>query len=169
MPVFLQELGWVDTLLLAVPLVSMVVGVVRGLVFEVLSLLGWMVAYVASQWLAPDVAPHLPLGAPGGALNMAAAVALCFVVALVVWGLLARLVRLLIRATPLSVVDRVLGAGFGALRGMLLLLVLCTLVTMTPARNSVAWQASRGVVWLSGVLRGIEPLLPSEVSRHLPA
>jgi membrane protein required for colicin V production len=82
---------------------------------------------------------------------------------------LARLVRLLIRATPLSVVDRVLGAGFGALRGMLLLLVLCTLVTMTPARNSVAWQASRGVVWLSGVLRGIEPLLPSEVSRHLPA
>jgi membrane protein required for colicin V production len=163
-----QDIGWVDALLLGVLVISMVVGVIRGLVFEVLSLLGWLVAYVAAQWLAPDAAPHIPLGTAGSALNMAAALALCFVAALVVWGLLARLVRLLIRATPLSLIDRLLGAGFGALRGVLLLLVLCTVVSMTPARNSPAWQASRGVVWLSGALRGIEPLLPSEISRHLP-
>ena len=40
--------------LLGVLLLSVLVGLVRGLVFEVLSLLGWVVAYFAAQWFAPS-------------------------------------------------------------------------------------------------------------------
>lgn len=164
-----QEMGWVDAVMLGALLLSLIVGLVRGLVFEVLSLVGWVVAYVAAQWLAPAAAPHIPLGAAGSALNMSAAVLLCFVVALVVWGGLARLVRMLIRATPLSVLDRLLGAAFGGVRGVLLLMVVCTVVTLSPARHSLAWQQSRGAVWLSGALQGLKPVLPPDISRHLPA
>ena len=45
--------GWVDITLAVVLLASVLIGLVRGLVFEVLSLAGWVVAYVAAQWLAP--------------------------------------------------------------------------------------------------------------------
>jgi membrane protein required for colicin V production len=54
------------------------------------------------------------------------------VVVLLAWGLAARLIKMLIAATPLTVPDRVLGGGFGLLRGVLLLLLLVTAVGWTP-------------------------------------
>ena len=125
-------LGWVDWSLVAVLALSIAVGLWRGLVFELLSLVGWVAAYVAAQVFAATVAPMLPIGTPGGALNQGAAFALVFVAALIVWALASRLLRLLIHATPLQLIDRVLGGGFGLLRGAVLLLAVATVVSLTP-------------------------------------
>lgn len=162
-------IGWVDWALLAVLVLSAAVGLSRGLVFEVLSLAGWVAAYVVTQLFAPDLAVHLPIGVPGSALNHAAAVAVTFVLALIVWSLLSRVLRMLIHATPLQVIDRVLGAGFGLLRGAVLLLVVATVVSMTPAGRSPAWQHSQGATWLGVALQGLRPVLPDSLAQHLPA
>jgi membrane protein required for colicin V production len=165
------DLSWVDWALLTVLALSVIVGLVRGFVFECLSLLGWVVAWFAAQWAAPELAPHLPIGAKGSMLNMAAAVALCFVAALIVWTLLARLIRLLIHATPLSFPDRLLGGGFGALRGAVLLLAVATVVALTPASQSAGWRSSKGARWLAQTLQALKPLLPDPAARwlHAPA
>lgn len=165
----LGSVGWVDATLLATLLVSVIIGLVRGLVFEMLSVAGWFAAYFAAQWFSLEIAPYLPVGEPGSALNQGAAFAITFIGALILWGLAARLLRLLIRATPLSLLDRMLGAGFGMARGMILLLALSTVVGLTPLHKSAAWQQSSGAVWLSAALKGLKPVLPPEVSRHLPA
>lgn len=165
----LQQLSWIDWTLLAVLAVSVVIGLVRGFVFECLSLAGWVVAWFAAQWSAPWLSLHLPVGAPGSALNLGAAFALAFIAALVVWGLLAKLIRMLIHATPLSVPDRLLGAGFGALRGGVLLLAVATVVGLTPAAQSKAWREARGARWLHQTLVMLKPLLPEAAARHLPA
>lgn len=162
-------LGWVDWTLLAVLGLSVVTGLVRGLVFEVLSLLGWVAAYIAAQAFSPMAAAHIPVGTPGSALNTAAAFVAVFVAALIVWSICARVVRMLINVTPLRLVDRVLGAAFGALRGLVLLLAVATVVAMTPASRSSAWQHSFGAAWLGALLLGVKPLLPQELAQHLPA
>lgn len=164
----MMSLGMIDWALLAVLALSVAVGLWRGLVFEVLSLLGWVVAYVAGQWLAPWVGEHLPVGAPGSAANHAAAFALAFVGVLVAWGLAARLVRLLISVTPLSLVDRMLGAVFGLLRGAVLLLAAATVVLMTPMARSPAWADSHGGAWLTAALQDLRPVLPEAIAQHLP-
>ena len=161
-------LAWVDGLLLAVLLISVAVGLWRGLVFELMSLVGWVAAYVAAQAFSPQLAAWVPIGTPGSALHQVAAVAATFVLALIGWSLLARLMRMVIHATPLTVIDRLLGAGFGLLRGAVLLLALATVVAFTPAVRSAAWQDSRGAVWLGAALHSIQPWLPDEVVRHLP-
>ena len=163
------SIGWVDALLLGVLLLSTLVGVVRGLVYEMLSVVGWFAAYFAAQWLTPEVAPYIPVGESGSSLNHGAAFAITFVAALIVWGLAARLLRMLIRATPLSLLDRLLGAGFGFIRGMIVLLALATVIGLTPLMKSAAWQHSTGAVWLNSVLRGLKPVLPPDISKHLPA
>jgi membrane protein required for colicin V production len=165
----LAALGWVDGSLLAVLAVSVVVGLWRGLVFELLSLVGWVASYVAAQVWSPAVALRLPVGAPGSALNQGAGFALTFLGVLIAWMLAARLVRLLIHATPLTLLDRVLGAGFGLLRGAVLLLALATVVAFTPASRTQPWQDSVGAAWLGAALQGLKPVLPLEVARHLPA
>ena len=111
-----------DLVFSTAPPMSAVVGVWRGLVFELMSLFGWVVAYVAAQAFSPQVGAYIPLGTPGSAMHQAFAFFATFVGSLLVWALLARLVRMAIQATPLTVPDRLLGGGFGLLRGLVVLL-----------------------------------------------
>jgi len=163
------DIGWVDWGLIAVLALSILVGALRGLAFEALSIIGWFVAYFAAQWVAPFIAPHFPIGTPGSLLNQASAFASVFVVTLIVWSLLSRLVRSLIHATPLSAVDRMLGAVFGVLRGGIVLLALATVIAYTPAAKSAAWQQSFGAAGLNAILHGLAALLPPAVAHFLPA
>jgi membrane protein required for colicin V production len=162
-------LGTLDWILLAVLVLSVIVGLWRGLVFEVLSLLGWVAAYVGAQAFAGTVADWLPIGTPGSGVRHAAAFALTFLAVLIVWAIGARLVRMLITASPLSGLDRLLGAVFGLLRGALVLLALGTVVAMTPAARSPLWQESKGAAWTLAVLHELKPWLPDTIAQHLPA
>lgn len=165
----LGSLGWLDWTLLALLILSVVVGMIRGFVFECLSLVGWVVAWFASQWIAPEVAPYIPIGAKGGALNLAAALTLSFIATLIVWSLLAKLIRMALHATPLSFPDRLLGGGFGVLRGGVLLLAVAAIVALTPAAQSQPWRGSIGARWLGQTLHALKPLLPEPAARLIRA
>jgi membrane protein required for colicin V production len=160
---------WVDLAMLAVLAISMVVGLVRGLVFEVLSLVGWLVAYLVARWFGADLAVHIPVGKPGSAVNHAVGFVVLFIAALLLWAIASRLLRFLIHASPLSTPDRALGACFGLLRGLVILLVAATVITVTPLAKSHPWRASHGAQWLHAALDGLRPLLPSQLSTYMPA
>lgn len=169
MPAGLADLGWVDASFLVVLAMSVLIGLVRGFVFECLSLAGWLVAWFGAQWLAPQWAMHLPVGTPGSALNLAAALTLGFVGILLAWSVLSRLVRLVVHATPLSLPDRLLGGGFGALRAGVLLMAVAAVVGLTPAAQSQGWLGSQGARWLGQTLQAVKPLLPESALQRLPA
>jgi len=165
----MDALGWVDLALLGVLLLSLLIGLWRGFVLEVLALLGWVAAYFAAHALAPGWARHVPVGEADSSLNFAATFVLAFIAVLVGWGLASRVLRLLINATPLRGADRVLGAAFGLLRGVVLLLALSTLVALTPAATSPEWHRSHGAQWLTVARQGLKPLLPPDIAQFLPA
>ncbi len=161
------ELSWVDLALAALLLLSIGIGLWRGLVFEVMSLAGWVVAYFAASPLAPVIADLLPEGKFGPAVVHVVSLALAFFFVLIVWSLATRLVKTLIHATPLSVVDRLGGAGFGALRGVFISLLLVLVIGASPLAESTTWQASRAAPVLAGVLRDAAPLLPEPIARFV--
>ena len=165
----MHSITWVDWALIAVLTLSVVVGLWRGLVFEVLSLVGWIVAFIAAQMFAVQAAAFVPVGTPGSAFNHGVAFLGVFVLALLVWAVGSRLARMLIHATPLQPVDRALGGVFGLARGAVLLLVVATVVMLSPAQRSLAWQHSQGAAWLATVLQGLKPVLPEAIGRHVPA
>jgi membrane protein required for colicin V production len=146
---------------------SVLVGAWRGLVFELMSLLGWLVAYVVAVAYSGLFSPHLPIGEQGSALNHAASLVVTFIGALVLWAMLARLLQMVISATPLTVPDRFLGAVFGCVRGMVLLLLLVTVLSLTPTAKSSWWQQSRGVQLMGVLIGGLRPLMPEELARWL--
>ena len=162
-------MSWVDLLLLAMLAVSVLIGLWRGFVYEVLALLGWFVAYLASPWLAPLLVRWMPAEKMGPSLVHGAGLLLAFVLVLLIWGLGARLVRALIQATPLSFLDRLLGGGFGVLRGLLLGLLLVLVVDMTPAARWAAWQGSQLAPQLQALLQDIRPVMPDELNKLIPA
>jgi len=156
-----------DWALLAVLALSLLVGLWRGLVFEVLSVLGWVAAFFLAQWFAPDVAALLPMSSFNQPTRYAAAFVLTFIVSVFVAGLLASMVRKMVAAVGLRPVDRLLGAVFGVVRGLVLLLAVAVAISMTPLKDSPWWQESTGAPVLSAALKGLKPALPEQFSRFL--
>ncbi len=157
-----------DLLLLVGLGLSVVVGAWRGLVKETLSLAGWGVSYFSAQWFGAGMGANLPVGQLGERLNVLAGMIVVFVLAWLVWALISWALTQVVRASPLSAPDRVLGAGFGLLRGVVVALAVVTLVGMTPVAKWPSWQASRGVAWMQVLLKGLRPVLPEQVIQFLP-
>lgn len=163
---FATDLGWVDITLLAVLGLSVLVGLWRGFVYEIVSLLGWVVAFVLANTCAPFVSGLLP-GGQGGPGPFWAAYAIVFALVLVACGLLARLMRILISATPLSVVDRLLGGAFGVARGVVVLVAAAMLIALSPFAHEAGWQQSHGALWLGQALEGLKPVLPQSLHTRI--
>ena len=156
-----------DWILLAVLLVSLVVGAWRGLVYEVLSVLGWAASFYVAQWAAPHVATLLPLQSASEPVRYAAAFVLIFIAAVFAAGLLAFLLKKLVEAMGLRPVDRTLGAAFGLVRGLILLLAATVVISMTALRSSNWWLESQDAVALTATLKGLKPVLPEQFAKVL--
>jgi len=157
-----------DWILLAVLAASMLLGVLRGLVYEVLSVIGWIAAFLLAQWFAPDVAEKLPMQNSGETLRYAAAFVLIFVASVFLAGLISALMKKIISVVGLRPVDRILGAIFGLFRGLILLLAISVVVNMTALQESDWWLESQGGPMLMTLLKGLRPMLPEKFGAYLP-
>jgi membrane protein required for colicin V production len=157
-----------DWILLAILLASLLTGAWRGLVYEVMSVIGWLTAFVMAHWFAADVAAHLPMQSAGESLRYAAGFVMVFVASVFVAGLISAMLRKLISVIGLRPVDRVLGAGFGLFRGVILLLVLTVVLHLLSMTQSEWWQDSQGGPVLTALLKGLKPLLPAHFGAYLP-
>ncbi|MGY8904311.1 MAG: CvpA family protein [Burkholderiales bacterium] len=164
----MNALNTLDWVFLVVLLLSVALGLLRGLVYEVLSLMAWVAAFVLAQWLATDVAQYLPLTGFAEPVRYALGFVLIFVAVVFVGGLLAWLLKKAITVVGLRPIDRVLGGMFGLLRGVLILLALAVVVQTTALRSQVLWQQSAGAQVLAAVLLGLKPLLPQALVKFLP-
>jgi membrane protein required for colicin V production len=158
----------VDWLFIGVLVISMLVGAWRGLVYEVLSLVSWLAAFVLAQWFAPEAAQWLPMSGASESVRYAAGFVAVFVVAIFAGGLLAFVAKKLIAAVGLSPADRMLGALFGVARGVVVVLACTVVVGMTPLRSMAAWQESTGAHIATVALGGLKPVLPQEFGKYLP-
>ncbi len=156
-----------DWILAAVLVFSLLLGAWRGLVYEVLSVLGWAASFYAAQWFAPQVATMLPLQSASEPVRYAAAFVLVFIAAVFAAGLLAALLKMLVDAIGLRPVDRTLGAAFGVLRGVIMLLAATVVMDMTALKSSPWWQESRGAQTLTAALTSLRPLLPEQFAKYL--
>ena len=112
-----------DYAVVAILAVSVLLGLWRGVVSEILALVAWVVAFLAARAEAAEVANWLAPHVAEPALRLAAAYVLVVVGVLLVFAVLRLLLKLLLKAVGLGILDRLLGAAFGALRGVLVLLV----------------------------------------------
>ena len=157
-----------DWVFLGVVVSSMVLGAWRGLVVEVLSLFNWAAAFVLAQWLAPDVALRLPMAGATETIRYAAAFGLVFVLAVFAGSMLIWLVGKLFQVAALRPADRALGAAFGVMRGVVLVLAAAVIVGMTPLKAESWWTGSILARWATATLHGLKPVLPLEFGKYLP-
>ena len=156
-----------DWILLSIGAASAIWGLLRGLLREVLSVVGWVLSIWLGQRYAAQVGEGLPLDTSGEVLRHLAGFVCVFLLVLIITAILARMLQKLASAVGLGPLDRALGAVFGALRGLLLLLTLTIVVNMTDWRLHEHWQNSSVATWLNQTLQTLRPLMPAEFGKYL--
>jgi membrane protein required for colicin V production len=158
---------WLDYAVFGVFAASLFVGAWRGLVREVLSILGWVIAFLAANLLAGPLGPVMPQAIPSPELRIAAAYVVIFVASLIVTTLMGLLLSKIVKAAGLGGVDRMLGVLFGAARGLLIVLAAVLLAGLTSAPRQPFWRDSASGPLLVQAAEALKPLLPQTLSERL--
>ncbi|MFI4958490.1 MAG: CvpA family protein [Lysobacterales bacterium] len=135
-------MNWTDCIILGVLALSVLIGLFRGLIAEVLSLVIWIAAFWVTWAFGPVVSAHLEHTISMPSLRYSIGYGLCFVVVLILGALVRFLVRRLIWSAGLSGIDRLFGMVFGFARGILIVTLLVFLVGLTAFTRDSWWQKS---------------------------
>lgn len=158
---------WLDYAVAGVFAVSVLLGAWRGLVREVISVLGWVIAFLAANLLAGPIGPSMPEAIPTPELRVAAAFMAVFLGALLLTSLAGLLLSKIVRSVGLGGADRLLGAVFGAARGLLLVAAAALLAGLTSAPRQAYWRESVSGPLLARVALTLQPLLPRTLTERL--
>lgn len=132
----------IDILLVVIVLVSCVIGVMRGLIRELISLITWIAGLWCAWRFAYLVEPDLGGVLADRPVSLWVARALIFIAVLVLGGIVNAVVGYIIRHSALSWLDRVLGVFFGLLRGLVLVGLVAIMGSILKLTDGPAWHDS---------------------------
>jgi len=157
---------WLDYGVIAVLLLSIAWGAWRGLVHEVLSLAGWIMAFLAANLLAAPLSETFPANMRPE-FRVVGAFLLVFVGTLVLVTLLTALVTKFIKVSVLQSLDRWLGALFGLMRGLVLVVAFAVIAGLTSFPTTPIWKDSATGYSLAQTVIQLKPWLPPALASRL--
>lgn len=156
-----------DYLVIFVLIASIVISTMRGLVKEILSLAGWIVAFVVANAYSAALAGMLPDAIPGVVVRLIVAFIALFIGVRILMALLAMAIDALVTAGGLSLADRGLGGLFGLGRGIVIVLAGVILCGMTSIPKQDFWRNALLSPMAESGVRTVKPLLPDAMARHV--
>ena len=160
----MQNLNNLDVIILIVVAISALIALSRGLVKEVLSIIGWILATMAVIYILPVVMPfakgYISNGYVAGVVSSLFILILFFIL----WIYATAGVVSKIRTSKLNGMDRMLGLFFGIARAFLLVVLFYILVSwMIPAdRQSETLTKSKYFQLAGKFAQPLEEMIPEE-------
>jgi len=138
----MESLNVFDWILIAIIVISSVFGLLRGFVKELLSLACWVAAFFVARLFSFKLSNFMIDWIDQPQFRVIAAFVILFAITLVVGALINNVFSRLVSATGLTSTDRLFGMVFGIVRGGLLVIVMVSLLSLTPVSNDQWWQSS---------------------------
>jgi membrane protein required for colicin V production len=131
-----------DVTILVIIGLSIALGLWRGLVKEVLSLVAWILAFWAALTLSAPLAAFLGRFIDSPAARGALAFCLLFITVLLIGALITHLANKALAGSGLGGLDRLFGGLFGLVRGFAIVVVLLTAASFFPVQDAGWYRAS---------------------------
>ena len=156
-----------DYLVLMVIAISIILSVMRGLLREVLAILGWVAAFYVAKTYTNQVLPMMPVNIPTEPLRILAAFLVLFLATLLVASLLAIALSAIFKKIGLGWLNRLLGAAFGIVRGLLVVCVLVFLAGFTSAPKDARWRNAMFSAPLEALVTSLLPWVPVSIAKYV--
>lgn len=162
----MPAVNWADYFILGVLGLSVLIGLWRGLIAEVMALACWAASFWVA-WLFGDKLAAYFTSVEVPSVRLLLGYGLCFLAVLIAGALVSFLLRKLVAGSGLSGTDRLLGMFFGLGRGLLLVLIAVLLLGFTPLPRDPWWQQSQLLPGFRGGAEWLSAQLPASVVSHL--
>ena len=156
-----------DYVVLGIVAISLVLGLWRGVVSELIALAAWVMAFMAALEFGADAGKAIFTGLADPAIRVLAGCVLVFVGVLVLMSLIRLAVRSMVKALGLSLSDRLLGMFFGLARGVLLVMLLVAAGGMTSAPQQPWWKEATLAPPLETAVLVAKPWLPDDLAKKI--
>ena len=158
---------WIDYTIIAIVGISVLFSIIHGLVREIMSLVAWVAAFVVAQIYAGEAAALFPAALNSPSLRLLAGFVAVFVIVLIAMTLLAIAISSLIKTAGLGFADRALGAMFGLVRGLAIVLIAVLLAGLTTLPRQSAWRNAVFTEPLVSLANWVKVWLPQDMSKHI--
>jgi membrane protein required for colicin V production len=156
-----------DYAVMAVIGLSILFGLWRGVVGEILAIAAWIAAFLTARAMSVQFAELLVATIDSPGARLAVAWVTIFVMVLMLFAIGRKLVSLLLKAVGLGVLDRLLGGCFGAMRGLLVVLLAVMLAGMTSIPSAAWWRGAILAPPLETVVIAAKPWMPQDVAKRI--
>jgi membrane protein required for colicin V production len=156
-----------DYTVLSIVGISVLIGIWRGVVSELLALAAWLVAFFTAREFATSLVPWLTNWIAEPSLCLAVAYAGIFVGVLLIFAILRFAISMMISAAGLGVLDRLLGAFFGAVRGTLIVLIAVMIAGLTPLTAQPYWRDAVLARPLETAVFAVKRWMPAELATRI--
>jgi|GraSoiStandDraft_4_1057263.scaffolds.fasta_scaffold511021_2 membrane protein required for colicin V production len=158
---------WFDYTVIAIVGISVLLSLIHGLVREIFSLVSWVAAFVVAQIYVTDVAQLLPPTLSNPSLRLLIGFIAVFITTLLIMTLVAIALSKLIRTAGLGFADRALGALFGLMRGMAIVMIGILVAGLTSLPHQPAWRHAMFSPQLVAVANMLKVWLPYDLEKHI--
>ena len=134
---------WIDFAIIGLISISLITGLLNGLIKEVFSLGFWLLAVGVGLSFSRDLSGFLVSVISSPAARIAASFVILFVVTLTLGGLISFLLGALVKKTGLTFSDRIGGLIVGVARGMIIVTVVVVLAGFTSLPKDAWWTESK--------------------------
>jgi len=165
-----MPISWLDIILASIMLISGFLAMLRGLTREVLSILSWAVAAVATLFFFPKYQAQAQVYIEPALLADAVLAGGIFLVVLIVVSLITVRISDGVLDSRIGALDRTLGFVFGLARGLVLVVIAYLFFTwLVPEDTQPPWiQNARSLPILKQTGAGIVSLLPEDPASAIP-
>ena len=160
-------MSMLDLIVLLVLILTVVRGLMRGMVDTLFSLAAWILAFVLGKWGALMVAPLLPAGIESPGIRYFAGFVVVFLVVLIGVLLLGHVMTSLVKAVGLGGVDKMLGGVLGLAKGVVILVGLTLAAGLTSLPRTDFWKQARVSGALQAMAQRALPLVPADVAKYI--
>lgn len=156
-----------DYLVIAIVAFSLLFGLWRGVIGEIIALLAWGLGIFAAIEFGEPAGNQLFAGVSDPAVRVLAGCVLLFVGVLVAMALIRLAISRMVKALGLTVSDRLLGMMFGIARGVLVVLILVGLGGMTVAPKQAWWREATLAPPLETAVMVARQWLPDDLAKRI--
>lgn len=158
---------WLDYAALTILAASVLWGIWRGLVREVISIGAWVLAFLGANLFAGPLGDALPKALPTPEIRVLVAFIVVFIAILAGCALVSRMLSKLVHVAGLSELDRSLGGVFGVARALLILLAFALVAGLTALPRQPVWRNSLTGPLLAQAVLAIKPWVPPSFGLRL--
>lgn len=154
----------IDIAIIIIIGISLLIGLLRGFVKEVVSLFAWIAAIWVGISFSRGFSVLLETFIEIPAARIAVAFMILVVLTLIVSSVINYFVELAIEKTGLTIIDRILGVLLGVARGVIVVALIVMLANMAPVQDMSLWKQSTLLPLFQTLASWLQELIPPDIA-----